>query len=76
MRSRSHDFFLSKINDSSTENAETEVWLDFSKDFGYITEEEWAHLTGKNIQVGKLLWYMDQNPDKFRGFAAIKSKSS
>lgn len=25
--------FLSKLNDSETENAETGVWLDFSKDF-------------------------------------------
>jgi four helix bundle protein len=78
MRSRSLDFFLSKLNDSATENAETEVWLDFCKDFEYITQNEWEYLLEKNNQVGKLLWHMDQNPDNFRNkkFVTVSNKRS
>ena len=31
------DYFISKLNDCETENAETQVWLDFSHDCKYIT---------------------------------------
>lgn len=60
------DYFISKLNDSETENAETQVWLDFSHDCKYITPEEFNHLSTKNDEVGKLIWYMTNNPDKFR----------
>lgn len=59
-RRRYKDYFISKLND-----AETQVWLDFSRDCKYITEEEYSTLTAKNDEVGKLLWYMINNPDKF-----------
>ncbi|HWR32268.1 MAG TPA: four helix bundle protein, partial [Chitinophagaceae bacterium] len=39
-RRRYKDYFISKLNDAETENAETQVWLDFSKDCKYITEDE------------------------------------
>lgn len=39
-RRRYRDYFLSKLNDSETENKETEVWLDFSLDCNYINKEE------------------------------------
>ena len=29
-RKRYKDYYISKLNDSETENAETQVWLDFS----------------------------------------------
>jgi len=64
-RRRYKDYFISKLNDSETENAETQVWLDFSKDCKYITEEEYSTLTAKNDEVGKLIWFMINNPDKF-----------
>lgn len=57
--------FLSKLTDSETENAETQVWLDFSKDCKYITLEEYTDFSFRNDEVGKLIWYMIQNPDKF-----------
>lgn len=60
------NYFISKLNDAETENIETEVWLDFSKDCFYITDEEFATLTSLNSEVGKLLFYMINNPDKFR----------
>ena len=64
-RRRSKDYFISKLNDSETENAETEVWLDFSKDCGYITLTEFEELFSLNTEVGKLISYMISNPHKF-----------
>jgi len=64
-RRRYKNYFNSKLNDCETENAETQVWLDFSRDCKYITIEEYINLTTKNDEVGKLLWYMISNPDKF-----------
>ena len=64
-RRKYKDYFASKLNDAETENSETQVWLDFSKDCGYITTEEYNNLTNKNDEVGKLIWYMINNPNKF-----------
>lgn len=64
-RRRYKDYFISKLNDSETENAETQVWLDFSKDCKYLTLDDYEKLTSLNTEVGKLIWYMINNPDKF-----------
>lgn len=65
-RRRYKDYFISKLNDCETENAETQVWLDFSLDCKYIPIEEYNQLTAKNDEVGKLIWYTINNPDKFK----------
>lgn len=65
-RRRYKDYFISKLNDSETENAETQVWLDFSLACGYINEEKYLELTAKNNEIAKLILYMINNPDKFR----------
>lgn len=65
-RRRYKDYFISKLNDCETENAETDVWLDFSLECKYITSEEYNQLSAKNDEVGKLVWFMINNPDKFR----------
>jgi len=65
-RKRYKDYFISKLSDADTENAETQVWLDFSFHCHYILKEENTRLTGMNDEVGKLIWYMINNPDKFR----------
>ena len=64
-RRRYKHYFISKLNDSETENAETEVWLDFAFDCNYLEKALHEQLTALNTEVGKLLWYMIQNPDKF-----------
>jgi four helix bundle protein len=64
-RRRYKDYFISKISDSETENAETEVWLDFASDCSYIDKVSYAQLISLNTEVGKLIWYMIQNPEKF-----------
>ena len=57
--------FVSKLTDSSTENAETQVWLDFSKDCSFIEIHEYEDLKARNDEVGKMIWHMIENPDKF-----------
>ncbi len=64
-RRRYKDYFISKLNDSETENTETEVWISFSNDCGYITEEDYHELMLLNTEVGKLIFHMINNPDKF-----------
>jgi len=58
-------YFISKLTDSETENAETQVWLDFSKDCKYVSVEKYSDFTFRNDEVGKMIWNMIQNPDKF-----------
>ena len=57
--------FLSKLTDAEAENSETQVWLDFSLSCGYIEESKYNELTNLNSEVGKLIYYMMKNPDKF-----------
>jgi four helix bundle protein len=65
-RRKYRDYFLSKLNDCESENSETQVWLDFAKDCGYISDEKHIYLSAKNDEIGKLIWHMINNPDKFR----------
>ena len=64
-RRRYRDYFVSKLNDSESENIETEVWLDFAREFLYIAEMEYSELMNLNTEVGKLIWFMIHNPSKF-----------
>jgi four helix bundle protein len=64
-RRRYKDYFVSKLNDSETENTETEVWIYFSRDCGYITVEESEKLLFLNDEAGKLIWHMIHNPEKY-----------
>ena len=57
--------FISKLTDSDAENSETNVWLEFAYNCEYISEETYTYLTEKNIEIGKLINYMINNPDKF-----------
>jgi len=57
--------FVSKLSDSEAEAAETQVWLDFALEFGYISEEQFNALDEKyeNI-IGKLV-NMAAHPEKW-----------
>ncbi len=57
--------FISKLSDSDAENTETQVWLDFSLSFKFITRVKYKDLISKSEEVGKLLNYMMNNPKKF-----------
>ena len=57
--------FTSKLTDSDGENSETDTWLDFAKDCGYLEENDHARLTEKCASVGKMLGSMLNNPTPF-----------
>lgn len=57
--------FISKLTDSDAENAETQVWLEYANASNYIDNIKFETLTSKSLEVGKLLNYMMNNPDKF-----------
>lgn len=57
--------FISKLIDCSGEAGETEVWLDFSKDFGYIDEEISQQLLNGYDEVGRMLTGMIDKAGKF-----------
>jgi len=58
--------FISKLTDSDGENGETINWLEFALACEYITTEQKNILEQKCKEVGKLLNYMINNPDKFK----------
>lgn len=57
--------FLSKISDCGMENSETAVWLDFAFACNYINISIHEKLILQNEEVGKLLYHMISNPDKY-----------
>ena len=57
-------FFL-KLTDCQGENSETLDWLDFALQYNYNTPEEYNRLIELNNEVGRLLTYMMNNPDRF-----------
>jgi len=57
--------FISKLSDSDAENAETLGWLEFAKACKYITNDKKTELEKLNKEIGKLINYMMNNPNKF-----------
>lgn len=57
--------FVSKLIDSASEASETEVWLDFCKDFHYITTERQEYFSSKYEEIGKMLNSTIDHPEKF-----------
>jgi four helix bundle protein len=57
--------FISKISDSDSENAETQVWLQFALVCGYISNSEFSDLNNKSLEIGKMLNHMIENTEKY-----------
>ena len=57
--------FISKLSDSDAENSETLTWLMFALKCNYIDGEMYKSLSSENLEVGKLINYMINNPSKF-----------
>ena len=57
--------FVSKLTDSDGENSETDTWLDFAKDCGYISVESHERLTIDCKEVGAMLGAMLNKPGAF-----------
>jgi four helix bundle protein len=64
-RRRYQNYYISKLNDAETENAETQVWLDISLACKYIQEVKYQEFTNENDEVAKLVLYMINHPEKF-----------
>ena len=57
--------FISKLSDCDGENSETDTWLDYARDCGYLTAEKYAELNTEVTQAGKMLGSMLNNPAPF-----------
>ena len=57
--------FVSKINDSAGEAGEVEVWLDFAKDFEYMSAEQHEYFMRNYEDINKMLFGMLSKPEKF-----------
>ena len=57
--------FISKLSDCDGENSETDTWLDYARDCGYLNVEKHAELTQDVIEVGRMIGSMIKNPSPF-----------
>lgn len=59
--------FVSKLADADAEATETQVWLDFARDCGYLTPERSDELTAHYDEIGRMLGGMISHPERFTG---------
>jgi four helix bundle protein len=57
--------FISKLTDSDAENSETQTCLRFAFASDYMSREDYDYSMLKSKEVGKLINYLINNPDKF-----------
>jgi four helix bundle protein len=57
--------FVSKLTDADGENAETETWLDFDCDCGYIPKADHAEYVVEAHEIGAMLGGMINDPSSF-----------
>ncbi len=57
--------FVSKMSDADGEATETQVWLDFARDRGYVSKERQAELTDHYEEIGRMLGGMINHPENF-----------
>jgi four helix bundle protein len=57
--------FVSKLTDCDGENAETDTWMEFAKDCGYITNEVYDKMKQRNKIIGQMLGSMIAKPETF-----------
>src|SRR5258706_15076121 len=59
------NMLVNKLTDSDAEATETQVWLDFALDCGYLSQKKYELLTAGYEEVGKMLGSMISNPARF-----------
>ena len=57
--------FISKLSDADAENGETDTWLDFARDCGYLSSDDHTHLVGKCSEIGAMIGSMIGNCKSF-----------
>ena len=58
-------YFTNKLTDSDGENSETDTWLDFAKDCGYLSVADHNRLANEDREIGAMLGSMLNNPGPF-----------
>ena len=57
--------FLLKLSDCDAEAAETQVWIDFARDCGYLDTPVHDELIASYEEIGRMLGTMAADPAKF-----------
>lgn len=57
--------FTSKLTDCDGENSETDSWLDFARDCGYLSVQLHGELTAECETAGRMLGTMINHPERF-----------
>ncbi len=60
------NMFISKLADADAESTETQVWLDFACDCGYLSQKRHDELVNGYEEVGRMLGSMIATPEKFK----------
>ncbi|MCK0192953.1 four helix bundle protein [Arenibacter sp. F20364] len=58
-------YFINKLTDSDAENLETQVWLEYAMECQYINKEIFDEIVSESQEIGKLIYFMINNHDKF-----------
>ena len=64
--------FIAKLSDADMENSETIVWIEFSIQCEYLDETIGRNLINEYMEIGKLIQYMINFPEKFGAKKTIK----
>jgi four helix bundle protein len=57
--------FVSKLTDADAENSETDTWLDFARDCGYLSTADHDRLAQESKEIGAMLGVMINAPESF-----------
>ncbi|OGG56099.1 MAG: four helix bundle protein [Candidatus Handelsmanbacteria bacterium RIFCSPLOWO2_12_FULL_64_10] len=68
--------FVSKLSEADSEVAETQVWLDFARDCGYIVQEQYTPLNASYEMVSGGLVKMMTEPEKWCGPSTLMVRES
>jgi four helix bundle protein len=59
------NMLASKLADADAEATETQVWLDFARDCGYISDPRCKALASGYEEIGRMLHTMIEHPERF-----------
>jgi len=68
--------FVSKLSDSDAEAAETQSWLDFALDHGYLTREEYDEIDDRYDKIQGSLVSMMTQKDRWCGPSRIQEEAA
>jgi four helix bundle protein len=57
--------FVCKLTDADSETGETETWLDFARDCGYLPASDHDRLAANCREIGAMIGSMIKNPSPF-----------